>query len=202
MKRLVRRGSNPGDRRTSTRAPASRTTVRDSQRCGAVVFARVHKNAEQHQHRTNGEEITRRPASTAKRCAPLHKLAQRRFGSRAALPRASVPVLWAPRSLPSHPERPAALPRFSAMQGEHFSVYHHIHRAVEVQIPPGAHGAPKRQHMRSEDAFHRKAYRAGCEAIPRRPIGPQRTKSIRPSAVSSQRSDHHFAAGKLAIAEG
>jgi hypothetical protein len=37
-KKQVRLGSNPGERRTSTRAPANRTEVRESHRWGASFF--------------------------------------------------------------------------------------------------------------------------------------------------------------------
>ena len=43
--------------------------------------------------------------------------------------------------------------------------------------------------------------RGNVQSNPSRPMGPQRTYSIRPSQGSALRRDHHFAAGELAVVD-
>ena len=68
------------------------------------------------------------------------------------------------------------------MQGQDFAIDHHIHRSIEIEfdvgdglcIPPADAGYACRHKVPAD-----------CGLSPSRPIGPQRTYSIRPSLISA-----------------
>ena len=177
MKMLVRVGSKPGERRTSNFTPAKRKNIAEENALRPIVLARIDENCQAASRNVHND----RKMNSADR--PQNSGADREPG-----------VLHTITS-----SAPGRISSDLAIQAQDFAIHHHVHWAVEIEID-SLRGGARRQRMIDVRAGEKARRNAAADRS--RPIGPQRTYSIRPSAGIGFGRDHHFAAGEFAVAEG
>src|SRR5581483_3969579 len=128
-KKQTRLGSNPGERRSSTRVPANLITLRESHRCGAS-FLRGSTKMPSRISQGHTPKKTTQPDSIEKYCATTDMPTPRFCAEHTAGPRARVQAEHSYQDVQCTRKHLDAV----TLECKHLSVDHHIHRLRQLKL--------------------------------------------------------------------